>query len=78
MFPESPVPAPEFSDCKRILEPDNAPGIESMREAWNYLLFWPVLMLLAIGNGYLREATLLLGWVTCLPYIAYKIHDPSN
>ena len=28
-----------------------------MRAVWGYLLFWPVLMLLAIGNGLLREAT---------------------
>lgn len=28
-----------------------------MRAVWIYLLFWPVLMFLAIGNGFLREAT---------------------
>lgn len=28
-----------------------------MRAVWIYLLFWPVLMFLAIGNGLLREAT---------------------
>ena len=28
-----------------------------MRAVWIYLLFWPVLMLLAIGNGFFREAT---------------------
>lgn len=28
-----------------------------MRVVWIYLLFWPVLMLLAIGNGFLREVT---------------------
>jgi len=28
-----------------------------MRAVWIYLLFWPVLVVLAIGNGFLREAT---------------------
>jgi hypothetical protein len=28
-----------------------------MRAVWIYLIFWPVLMLLAIGNGFLREET---------------------
>ena len=29
----------------------------SVRAFWGYVLFWPVLMFLAIGNGILREAT---------------------